>query len=110
VIIVSDRICDFFSWFFRVGGITLWPFIIVRKETSEKTIRHEQIHIAQYNETLVIGFLLIYLFEWIWYLAILPDYDAKKAYKSIRFEKEAYANSKFPDYMKFRSHYNWRKY
>jgi hypothetical protein len=106
MIIVSDRICDFFSWFFRVGGITLWPFIIVRKETSQKTIRHEKIHIAQYNELLVIGFLLIYFFEWIYNIF---HYDFKSAYRMIRFEKEAYANSKHPEYLCYRKHYAWRK-
>jgi len=108
MVIKSDLICDLFSWFFKVGGITIWPFIIVREGTSERTIRHEKIHIAQYNETLVIGFLIIYLFEWLRNLLLFGN--AREAYRNIRFEKEAYAHSRHIHYLSLRPRYAWWRY
>ena len=32
IIIKSDKFLDSISWFFKVGGITLFPFIIVGGE------------------------------------------------------------------------------
>ena len=65
IIIKSNKFLDSISWFFKVGGITLYPFIIVRPYAKKSTINHESIHIAQYTELLIIGFLLIYLYDWI---------------------------------------------
>ena len=31
IIKYDDRFLDSVSWFFKVGGITLWPFIILRE-------------------------------------------------------------------------------
>ena len=59
IIIKSNKFLDSISWFFKVGGITLYPFIIVRPYAKKSTINHESIHIAQYTELLIIGFLLI---------------------------------------------------
>ena len=32
---------------------------------NKETINHESIHIRQYNELFVLGFLLIYLWDWV---------------------------------------------
>ena len=53
----------------EVGGITLFPFIFIRGEGNERIIRHESIHITQYAETLVLGFLLIYVWDFLYAFA-----------------------------------------
>lgn len=110
MVIKADKFLDFLSIFapFKIGGITLFPFIIVRSDVKERTIRHEKIHIEQYKETLVIGFLFIYLQD---FLHGLIEYgDRKKAYKRIRFEQEAYYGAKEPIYLDIRSRFSWMKY
>ena len=49
IIIKSNKFLDSISWFFKVGGITLYPFIIVRPYAKKSTNNHESIHIAQYT-------------------------------------------------------------
>ena len=88
IIIKSDKFLDSVSWFFKVGGITLFPFIIVREKTNKTTINHESIHIAQYIELLVIGFLVLYLWDWI--RGLIKYKDTNVAYRKIRLEQEAY--------------------
>ena len=59
-IIKSTKFCEAISWFFDVGGITIYPFIILREDCADEvTINHESIHIQQQKESLVIGFYLI---------------------------------------------------
>lgn len=48
MLVKSDLICLLLSWVFPVQAITLWPVIICRKDTSETTTNHENIHLAQY--------------------------------------------------------------
>ena len=55
----------------RVEGITLYPFIILRKEIKGTAaevyvINHERIHIAQQAELLVLPFMAIYICEYMW--------------------------------------------
>ena len=45
-------------------GITLWPFIFLSKGCdNEVIINHEKIHIAQANETAIIGMYIVWLFD-----------------------------------------------
>ena len=87
IIIKNSRLPKLLSWFMDVGGITLFPFIFIKGEGKERLIRHESIHIAQYAETLVLGFLIIYLWDFIYGFVKYKNYD--DAYRSIRFEREA---------------------
>ena len=105
IIIKSDKFLNLISWFFRVGGITLFPFIIVRPYTRKSTINHESIHIAQYSELLVIGFLLIYLWDWIH--GLIKYRNFKVAYEHIRFEQEAYKYTKSYTYLSRRQRSHW---
>ena len=66
IIIKNSRLPKLLSWFMDVGGITLFPFIFIKGEGNERLIRHESIHIAQYAETLVLGFLIIYLWDFLY--------------------------------------------
>ena len=94
-IIYNDRILKVLSIFFSVGGITLYPYIILRekyltkyyKKINETVIRHEKIHIEQQKELLIILFYAWYLLEWIVRLFLKGN-----AYENISFEKEAKLN------------------
>ncbi len=104
MILYNDKFLNSVSWFMKVGGITLFPFIILReKYRGNKTIlNHEKIHIEQQKELLIIGFYLWYVIEWLVRLFMQGN-----AYKNISFEKEAYTNQHNSDYLKQRKRYNW---
>mgnify|MGYP003631960725 FL=1 len=108
IIIKSDKFLDAISWFFKVGGITLFPFIIVRPNARKKTKNHESIHISQASELFVIGFYLLYLYDWV--VGLIKYKDTKIAYKKIRFEQEAYRYERSWAYLKKRKKYNWLQY
>lgn len=103
IIIKSDFITN---KILGVAGITLFPFIIVRKQREDETdknysylINHEMIHIAQQKELWVIPFYFMYLRE-----AFL------KTYRGISFEKEAYENEYNLEYLNVREKHAWKKY
>ena len=81
-------------------AMAMWPFIFARKKLSEIDINHEQIHLAQQLELLIIPFYIIYLIEWIF-----------KGYRNISFEKEAYTHQEDMNYLEWRrkSYAMWRK-
>ncbi|MBN3859543.1 bile acid:sodium symporter family protein [Neisseriaceae bacterium PsAf] len=83
-------------------GITLYPFIFCSHENylSDTLINHEQIHIAQQRELLLIGFYLIYVIHYLINLIIYRD--KQKAYANIVFEREAYANEDNLNYLENR--------
>ena len=95
----------------RFVGITLWPFAIMKSpdlKNDQVFINHEQIHLRQQSELLVLPFFLFYGLE---YLYRLIQYkDRYIAYKNISFEREAYANEKQLDYLKERKYCAWCKY
>ena len=76
----------------KISGITLFPFILLkRKEDLHNKIllNHEKIHLRQQVELLVIFFYLWYVVEY--YYLYFKLKDSFLAYKSISFEREAYA-------------------
>lgn len=115
-VIYSDKFLDSISWFFKVGGIALFPFVILREKyqdsqdkfwirRAKETINHETIHFQQALELGVIPFYILYVLEWI---LKLPFYGAQ-AYRNISFEREAYANDKKLTYLRNRKRYTWIK-
>ena len=95
----------------RATGITLWPFIVLRKKEQKldhTLIAHEKIHIRQQLELLVILFYLWYGIEFFIRLIGLKNWD--KAYRATSFEREAYSNQSNPDYLKQRSFWRFLKY
>ena len=115
-IIYSDKFLDRVGIFMKIGGITLWPFIIIReyyqgtsdfwKAKRERIINHESIHIAQQGELLVIPFYVLYILEWF----IKLFFYGKRAYYNISFEREAYSHEYQKDYLQTRKPYTWLKY
>ena len=108
IIIKNSRLPKLLSWFMDVGGITLFPFVFIKGEGNERVIRHESIHIAQYAETLVLGFLFLYVIDFVHAFIKYKNYD--DAYRSIRFEREAYANDHDENYLEMRQKFAWLKY
>ena len=109
----NDKFLDTIGLFMRIGGISLFPFIILRekyrdgndfwKQRGIETINHETIHFQQALELGVIPFYVLYVLEWI---LKLPFYG-ERAYYNISFEREAYDNDKNLMYLKMRKRYNW---
>lgn len=93
----------------NINAITLFCLVYSRGTLSERTKRHETIHYQQYLETLVLGFLFLYLSEflarWVWY-----KFDGKKAYRMISFEQEAHDKDDLVDYLSNRTRWSWLPY
>ena len=73
---------------------------------SEDTKRHETIHFQQMLETFLIGFIILYYWD---YARGYFKYckDGKAAYYSIRAEQEAHKNDRFPNYLSERKRWRW---
>ena len=109
IIIYNSRIPSLVSWFFPVAAITLWPFIFIRKGAANgKLINHENIHIAQCNELLVVGQALLYVLFFV--VGLFRYRSVKLAYKNNPFEREAYDNQSNLKYLEERKWFAWRRY
>ena len=106
MIVIRNNIIPFPGY----SAVTVWPFIFVRRGTwySNNIDRHERIHGRQQLEMLLLLFYLWYGLEYIIRLCITRDHN--RAYRSISFEQEAYANERDQDYLKHRRWYAWLKY
>ncbi len=85
------------------SALTCAPFIFYKSKkamNNKRIVNHENIHIRQQVETLWIGFLLIYLLNYVINLFILKQH--KRAYKRICFENECYKNMRNLEYLKKR--------
>jgi hypothetical protein len=101
------------------AAINLFGIIIFRKDYYRNflsthgdrlavILSHEEIHTAQMKETL---FLLFYIWYGIEYLFKLCWYrDFFIAFRTISFEREAYANEFTVNYLHGRKKYSWLKY
>ncbi len=90
------------------SAMAIFPFILVHRSSiplGEKLLNHERIHLQQQLELLIIPFYIWYGLEYLFY--ILKFRNHHKAYRSIRFEKEAYSNEMNLNYLKNRKHYNY---
>lgn len=108
MIIRCNWICDLISDInrFKVDGITIFPFIILRDDANDVVANHERIHFEQQVETLVVGFYVIYVLH---YLYNRFKYNHMKAYNNICFEKEANKNQHNLRYMYKRKKHVWLK-
>lgn len=92
--------------------MALWRWIFIRNEYKGKLTpcdyTHEKIHILQQQEITVVLFLIIYGLEYI--VKLLCTFDHRKAYRSISFEQEAYANESKQSYLVTRERFAWRKF
>lgn len=88
-----------------ITAITLFCIVISVDEMSEETKRHETIHFQQYLETGMIGFLLLYLYDYV--VNYIKYSSGIRAYLSLRAEKEAYAHQEDEDYLANRKRWEW---
>jgi len=107
IFIERSRLPKFLSYFapIEIAAITLGFLIFVRGEADERLRRHETIHFQQYLETLFIGFLIIYVYDYIYNLILFRDGGV--AYRLIRAEVEAYDNDNDENYLNNRRRYEW---
>lgn len=95
----------------RYVGLTLWPFIFLKERAlklDQALVNHERIHLKQQQELLVLPFYGWYLLEWL--IRMLYKGNRYKAYRSISFEREAYANEDNPHYLKERKPWRFLRY
>ena len=99
IYIENSRILAWLSYLapIKIQAITLGVIVISRNEMSEVTKNHETIHFQQYLETLFLGFLILYF--WDWFIGLVKYKDGQKAYLSIRAEQEAYKNQENLEYL-----------
>lgn len=102
-----------FKYFTPKGfrGLTFYPFVFLADKDDKLNkvfINHERIHIRQQLELLIVPFYLWYIAEYLFRL--IQFRDRKKAYYSISFEKEAYANEKDLEYVMSRSFWRFLRY
>lgn len=91
-------------------AINIFGIVFVREgeEMKPYDYNHEAIHTAQMKELCYISFYLIYFFEWLYHL--FRKGNSKKAYRSISFEREAYAHQNNYHYLDKREPFaQWRK-
>ncbi len=107
IIFENSKVPVFLSKFapIEIGAITLFPFVFSRGEMSEETKRHETIHFQQYLETGIVGFLGLYL--WDYMISLMKGKKGPEAYRSIRAEVEAWDNDGDEDYLQNRVRWAW---
>ena len=94
----------------EINAITLGLFVFARGTLSERVKRHETIHFHQYKELWFIGFLLVYVYDYLYSAVIMKKGFTREAYLSIRFEQEAYGCDEEIDYLSSRSRWAWTQY
>ena len=81
----------------NIGAITLFFLVFSRGKIDEETKRHETIHFQQMLETLVIGFLILYYWDYL--KGYIKYKNGRVAYYSIRAEQEAHHRASLPNYL-----------
>jgi len=92
-------------------AIALWPFIFIKYDALKRNrqlVNHERIHLRQQLEMGIILFYLFYVAEFLYHYINFRNINF--AYRSISFEKEAFANDRNLNYLKERKFWGWRKY
>jgi hypothetical protein len=101
-----------FWWRWMPGqyvGMALLPFILLRRpDPPEQLLCHERIHLRQQMELLILPFYVWYLSEYALHRLRGRDHDT--AYRSISFEREAFAHDHEADYLTGRPLWSFRKY
>ncbi len=91
--------------------MAIYPFILISKrhfKTRSDLILHERIHLRQQIEMLVIPFYICYFLNYL--LNLIKYRNHFNAYINICFEREAYQNDRFPNYLKTRKFWSFLNY
>lgn len=104
-----------FKGFIAMNFLGIILFVRKNMYVSPRTMNHELIHSAQYKETLFLGFLIVYLAEWL--IRCIIEFckgnfrnGGHQAYRKISFEQEAYQNDFDVNYLESRRHFCWIRY
>jgi len=111
MVVVWPKFIDFISGKYPIRAITLFPFIILSSESDLKDpflINHEQIHLRQQLELLIIPFYLWYLIEYL--IKLLKTGSWYMGYHQISFEGEAKYNEQNLYYLSERQGYSFLDY
>ena len=95
----------------RFNAMAIWPFIFLKDKKlkhDEIVLNHEEIHLKQQIEMLLLLFFIWYVLEFIVRLFIHKNW--MEAYHNISFEREAYANEQNLTYIRQRKFWNFLKY
>jgi hypothetical protein len=114
------------SKFLRLFGqkyiILPWAVYAAPKaKILENDLSHEAIHMAQWRELFIIGFLFWYIIEWLIRVVIYTlqwiingckkgAFSWHELYRNISFEREAYDNQYDLNYLKSRRRFNFARY
>lgn len=93
------------------AGITLFPFVFIKYRLLKENaifLNHEQIHLRQQMEFLVLPFFIWYGIEFL--IRFMQFGNGTKAYRNISFEREAYAKESSLDYLHNRSFWAFLMY
>jgi hypothetical protein len=88
-----------------VNAMTVGPFVFCKPGIKETTRNHERIHYQQNIETLFVGLLVIYTYDYI--KGLLCGKNSYDSYMSTRSEIEAYDNENNLKYLSQRKRYQW---
>tara|TARA_R110002012_G_scaffold302922_1_gene504415 strand:+ start:101 stop:439 length:339 start_codon:yes stop_codon:yes gene_type:complete len=108
IVLKSIFLTKMLSIVISVYAITLFPFIIISEEVDEYTMNHEMIHYEQQKELFVIGFYLLYAYDFVKGMVKYKNKDL--AYFLIRFEQEAYTYQNDLGYIVDREKHSWKQY
>ena len=110
IFIEDSKVPVFLSKFspIEISAITLGPLIFSRNQMSDRTKNHEKIHWEQYKETLILGFVFLYLAYYL--IGWIKYKNRSTAYFKIPFEQEAYEYDSNLDYINSRKKYEWSKF
>ena len=92
-------------------AIGFFPFIFVRDDTRDhaELLRHEEIHMRQQLELLVVFAWILYGIEY-FYARWVKKFDKRQAYYYTALEQEAHRNAMKEGYLKTRKPYAVLKY
>ncbi len=108
IVITSKFITKMLSIVISVYAITLFPFIILSEEVDEYTMNHELIHFEQQKELFLVGFYVLYAYDFVKCMIKYKNKDT--AYFMIRFEQEAYNYQNDLGYISDREKQAWKQY
>lgn len=92
-------------------AIVVFPFIFLldqRYKEDKFLLNHENIHIKQATEMLVVPFYIWYFIEFL--IRFLQYKKIRQAYLNISFEREAYRNERNLHYLKKRKLWAFSRY
>lgn len=95
--IIYNKILPFGKRFY---AINLFGVLFAKGPCDKVMLNHERIHTAQMKELGYIFFYIWYVLEWL--VRLFQYRDSYKAYRNIRFEREAYENERDLNYLKRR--------